>query len=75
VPVNVENAKIGDYDDDGIPELMVKFDTARVLTLLGPANEVELTVTGKVLGIPFRGTDTIKVVTKGTGSVKKEKRN
>jgi len=56
---------IGDYDDDGILDLMVKFDREAVKDLFAglpiPGNYV-LEVTGEVAGIPFRGSDTIRVI-------------
>lgn len=63
--------EIGDYDDDGIPDLMVKFDRAAVINAilnLGVSSgaEVELTVTGELYdGTLFEGTDTIKVIDRG----------
>gem|GEM_PF-1301444 len=51
---------IGDYNDNGIPDLMVKFDGAAVRALLTPGSQV-ITITGQVAGITFEGTDTIRV--------------
>ncbi len=63
---------IGDYDDDGIPDLMVKFDRAAIVDWLnvgdvnneeaGIADELELKITGEVAGFYFEGSDTIKVI-------------
>ena len=56
---------IGDYDDDGIADLMVKFDRAAVATLLTPG-EVTVTVAGELAdGTAFQGTDMIQVIGKG----------
>ena len=52
--------KIGDYDGDSVPDLMVGFDRAEVMALLG-VGEATLTVTGEVNGAPFEGSDTIKI--------------
>jgi len=56
---------VGDYDEDGIPDLMVKFDRQAVIEFLktkGIAGaEIILTVTGEVNGTPFEGSDTIGV--------------
>jgi parallel beta-helix repeat protein len=57
--------EIGDYDGDGVPDLMVKFDRASVITLFAgktvPENYV-IEVTGTVAGIRFKGTITIRVI-------------
>jgi len=53
--------EIGDYDEDGIPDLMVKFDKASIIELLD-TGEVTLTITGEVDGTPFEGSDTIRVI-------------
>jgi len=53
---------IGDYDDDGIPDLMVKFNRQDVIALLS-AGEATLTITGQLVdGTPFEGSDTIRVI-------------
>jgi len=58
--------EIGDYDADGVANLMVKFDMSAVQDLLEPADEVELTVSGELGdGTSFEGSDTIKVIDKG----------
>ena len=54
-------SRIGDYDDDGIPDCMVKFDRSAVQGILGVGDEVEITVTGEVAGTPFEGSDIIRV--------------
>ena len=53
--------RIGDYDDDGIPDCMVKFDRSEVQGILGLGDAVDITVTGEVAGTPFKGSDTIIV--------------
>jgi len=65
---------IGDYDDDGIPDLMVKFDRAEVASyLLANVNmtqlyeerfmTITLTITGKLNdGTVFQGSDTIRIM-------------
>ncbi len=68
--------EIGDEDNDGVPDLMVKFDRAEVaqyiwenIGSLAPVQTkpltymVNLTVSGSLVnGILFEGTDTIKVI-------------
>jgi len=65
VPALAKPTEIGDYDGDGIPELMVKFDRASVIMLFDgktvPGNYV-IEVTGTWEGIRFKGTATIKVI-------------
>ena len=62
---------IGDYDSDGIPDLMVKFSRTEVKTRLAVpdydsgtenGNNIEFVVTGDVLGNSFEGSDWIKVI-------------
>lgn len=52
-----------DHNEDGILERMVKFDRTEVMALLN-IGEATLTITGKVNGIPFEGSDTIRVISK-----------
>ena len=64
IPALGKPTKIGDYDSDGIPDLMVKFNRAAVQDALTVGEEVEVTITGEVTGILFEGSDTI--ITVGT---------
>jgi len=62
VPVDLEApTEIGDCDEDGILDLMVKFDRQAVIALLS-AGEATLAITGEVDGTPFEGRDTIRVI-------------
>jgi hypothetical protein len=65
VPILAKPTAIGDYDKDGIPDLMVKFDRAAVIALFKgktiPGTYV-IEVTGTVMGICFKGTDTTRVM-------------
>jgi len=69
VPALTKPTEIGDYDKDGAPDLMVKFDRSKVQTILSLGDEVNLTLTGKVLHngdyIDFKGSDMIRVVDPG----------
>jgi hypothetical protein len=61
---------IGDYDNDGIPDLMVKFDRAKVVQYVldnvpngGRFVTVTFIMTGKLYdGTPFQGSDTMSVI-------------
>ena len=54
--------EISDYDNDGVPDLMVKFDKAAVQQLLSVGEQVEIAINGEVGGIAFEGSDIIKVM-------------
>ncbi len=62
VPAQSQPAEIGDYDGDGIPDLMVKFDRLAVQALL-QVGETNIAVTGKLSdGTSFEGAATIRVI-------------
>ncbi len=66
VPAENKPTEIGDYDDDGLPDLMVKFDRSDVCEILDPWDEVEITVIGELTDeTPFQGSDTIRVIDEG----------
>lgn len=54
--------EIGDYDNDGIPDLMVKFDRSEVQEILPGEAQTEIIMSGQVEGITFEGCDIIMVV-------------
>lgn len=59
---------IGDCDDDGLTELMLKFDRTEVGEILEVGDEVDIIVTGDLNdtdGTSFAGIDTIRVINKG----------
>lgn len=57
------SAKIGDRDEDGIPDLTVRFNRMELAEILTPGYIVQLKVTGYLTnGMRFEGTDTIRVV-------------
>lgn len=54
---------VGDEDEDGIPDRMVKFSRDAVIVLLdGRTVDITFRVKGEVSGSPFEGTDTIRVL-------------
>jgi len=74
IPVDLDApTQIGDYDFDGAPDLMVKFDRASIIEWLGIIDHSEdtgksclvtFTITGEVLDTAFEGPYTIKVLRK-----------
>ena len=61
VSAELHPTEIGDYDGDNIPDLMVKFDRTSIIGSLN-IGEATLTITGEVNGIPFEGSDIIRVI-------------
>jgi len=66
--------QVGDYDLDGVSDLMVKFDRSEVIALVGTADfsldmgkscEVQFKITGTVAETMFQGTDAVRVLLKG----------
>ncbi len=64
--------EIGDYDNDTVPDLMVKFNRTLVAELILSNSltddHVPLTITGEVAGTPFSGEATIEVILGAGGS-------
>ena len=57
--------EVGDYDNDGVPDLMVKFDRQAVHSVI-TAGTIEMIVGGSLIdGSKFQGTDTVLVIDKG----------
>ncbi len=66
VPAELQPTEVGDYDSDGIPDLMVKFDRQAVSDILQIGDTVDIAVTGKLYnGASFGGSDTIRVLNEG----------
>jgi outer membrane protein assembly factor BamB len=74
-------SEVGDHDEDGVPDLMVKFDRQALIAMLkesvAPPAEVELTVTGEMTlepdayqfeanSLAFEGRDNIRVIDPGS---------
>ena len=53
---------IGDYDKDGISDLMVKFNRSDVINLLPNGDNVQVMLTGTVGTVTFEGVDVIRVI-------------
>lgn len=60
VAAELHPTEIGDYDADGITDLMVKFNRKDLIGILG-VGETTLTITGEVNDTSFEGSDTIRV--------------
>jgi hypothetical protein len=66
VPAELKPSSFGDEDNDGIVDLMAKFDRATVEGLLEVSENVEITVSGSLInGTQFVGIDIIRVISKG----------
>jgi len=70
VPPELRPRAIGDYDYDGVPDLMVKFDSAKLTKYILANVDIEerfmtitLTISGELNdGTPFQGSCTIKII-------------
>ncbi len=64
VPMEETPTRIGDYDKDGLPDLMVKFSRAAVVEMLaGYVGDTTFQVRGALIsGALFEGSDTIRVI-------------
>jgi len=54
---------VGDHNSNGIPDLMVKFDRQAVIGIVD-VGDVVVTISGKISGEDFEGSDTIRVIDK-----------
>jgi hypothetical protein len=62
VPALSQPVGMDDVDNDGVAELMVKFDRQAVQEILPEGDGVEVTVTGKVAGLDVTATDSVSVI-------------
>jgi len=63
VQAEIKPTAIGDFDSDGIPDLMVKFNRNIVQNILQIGEKVEIIVSGKLVdGRLFEGKDKIRVI-------------
>ena len=67
IPAVEHPGGVGDYDDDDIEELMVKFPRADVGAMLAPGDSVEVWISARVGSLAFTATDTIRVFWPGGG--------
>jgi len=71
IKAQLSPTKVGDYDSDGILDRMVKFSRQAVIPLVDAGEKVKITISGKVAGVAFEGSDEIRVI--GSKSKKKSK--
>ncbi|MFX0182946.1 MAG: M23 family metallopeptidase [Candidatus Hodarchaeota archaeon] len=63
VPAEDHPTNISDYDEDGMPDLMVKFGRQNVTGILETGENVAITVAGELFdGTRFEGVDYIRVI-------------
>jgi len=63
--VYADRVEVGDFDSDGIPDLMVKFSRSLASAILSTSDAVEIEVEGEADEFRISGTDTIRVISKG----------
>ncbi len=64
IQAEAKPTEIGDYDSDGIPDLMVKFNRSEVQKILQTGEVIKITISGNLTdGRLFEGTDFIRVKT------------
>lgn len=61
VSAMLSHTEEGDHNNNGIPDLMVKFDREAVIDIVD-IGDVEVTVSGKISGEDFQGSDIIHVI-------------
>jgi len=66
IPIKLRLIQIGDYDQNGILNLMVKFARSAVQSILEVGEEVKIIISGQLIdGRTFEGSDTIRVISPG----------
>lgn len=55
-------SEVGDYDSDGIPDSIVKFDRQAVIAIVDAGDKVKITIRGRVAGAIFEGSDETRVI-------------
>jgi len=61
VPAELHPTKVGDYDNDGIPDLMVKFSRIEAMRSIFRIGENTLRIRGEINELIFEGRVTIRV--------------
>ena len=64
ISAELHPTEIGDYDEDGVPDLMVKFNRKELIAIFS-VGEATLRITGEVNDTSFEGSDTIRVIEEG----------
>ena len=73
IPAELSPTSIGDFDEDGILDLMVKFDRASLQSLVSIGDAVEILISGALTnGVMFSGFDFIKVIDQGNDHINEE---
>jgi len=63
IPIEPEPVEMGDYDRNGLPDLMIKFNREAIRNILEVGDKVKITISGELTdGRLFEGNDTIKVI-------------
>ena len=64
IPAENHPTEVGDYDSDGIPDLMIKFDRSDLEDYINrPRGSITLTISGnKITNETFGGSDIIRVI-------------
>lgn len=61
VSAQLKPTEVGDCDKDGMPDRMVKFDRQAVIAIVDVGEKVKITISGKIAGAIFEGSDEIRV--------------
>jgi parallel beta-helix repeat protein len=69
VVAEADPTEIGDYDEDGIPDLMVKFDRQQVAALFEPGEQIVELIGRLADETLFAGNDTIQVLSFGPSEI------
>lgn len=63
IPAEDHPTGVGDYDGDGIPDLMVKFDRQEFIDTHDVGESIDITITGELFdGTPFEGFTDIRAL-------------